>query len=460
MTANIDALVERAKRFATIRVEPWIDRLFDRLAERFEYFRPRNVDAYERTDGARENQRRERFIPVRMTDLAREATRDAIKDARDDVKEDCKKKINDFLKMSELRLSCDALLDAKALRDAFAPFDVESDARYDCGYSQEELEERRGAFFAAIANVLEKCNDLELERETLERILRSRYPGATPLESDFSDYRDENFHIYLRGVSWTTRRAPRWKTFGTNVAIHSWRASRVCIVGELKADADERSMRSSVDVKLFKDLSLEEVKIAGPNANSKLTPFDLAILILKIAIATAIFIVKLFTVALLCVFLYLVTSILRCVLGVMTRRDKRMHYRARILYKRALASGDAAIDSLVKASCEQDLKEFALGYLFALKRGDWSTEKEIKVDVEAWIQERFELEVDFESDDALRKLKDKGLLETRCDVEEDGTTITRYRVKSLDDALEKLDADWDAFFPYSNAAHMRAQNCS
>ena len=60
------------------------------------------------------------------------------------------------------------------------------------------------------------------------------------------------------------------------------------------------------------------------------------------------------------------------------------------------------------------------------------------------MRERFGIDVDFESEDALRKLREKGILEERP-----GENAPIYRVKSLDETLAILDKAWDEFFEYN-----------
>ena len=113
---------------------------------------------------------------------------------------------------------------------------------------------------------------------------------------------------------------------------------------------------------------------------------------------------------------------------------------------------------LITGAEEQEIKEFVLGYFSALSRGGWSTELEIDETVERWLKEQFGLAVDFESSDALRKLRDKRLLEERPGVGADGSPlldgagnrILQYRVLPLDAALRALDEDWDRFFEYND----------
>ena len=69
------------------------------------------------------------------------------------------------------------------------------------------------------------------------------------------------------------------------------------------------------------------------------------------------------------------------------------------------------------------------------------TMEELDGRIEAWMKERFGIEMDFEVDDAVRKLEEKGILE-----EKDG----RYTVPSMRRSLEILDEQWDNFFPYSS----------
>ena len=56
---------------------------------------------------------------------------------------------------------------------------------------------------------------------------------------------------------------------------------------------------------------------------------------------------------------------------------------------------------------------------------------------------KYGIQMDFEVDDAVRKLEEKGILE-----EKDG----RYSVPLIARSLEALDKMWDDFFPYSNEA--------
>ena len=76
--------------------------------------------------------------------------------------------------------------------------------------------------------------------------------------------------------------------------------------------------------------------------------------------------------------------------------------------------------------------------------GGW-TQEELDRHVESFLLEKAGVDIDFEVDDALAKLKRLGLtLETPAG---------RYIAIQLPEALIRLDKAWDAFFEYSTSGH-------
>lgn len=110
------------------------------------------------------------------------------------------------------------------------------------------------------------------------------------------------------------------------------------------------------------------------------------------------------------------------------------------VYFRNLANNAGVLDLLVGAGEEQDVKEAFLAY-WALRRANAPLAKgEIDKAAEAFLRERFGLELDFEIQDALAKLERLGLV-TRA-----GDT---YTAVAPQDALTRLDAAWDGLFNFS-----------
>ena len=463
-----------------------IDWLCSGLARRFDYFKPQIIShsIYDEGFLPATSDERGNYIPVRLAVFLDEAIRTAI--AGDEASAE---KWNDFRKMSVARFHYDAIEEASALRDSFAPFDPDSDSLYDETFTPSELVQKRVEFFERIDAILTACNYIELPREVVDRTLNMRRPGALPVQADYAEFHE--YRVYARGIQKTPIESfPRWKTLGKDIRIQSEKISRVCVVARLKdttaseeptgaketreainslrnlADSKENAAsvepetsvksppKERVTIKIFKDVALENMNMIAPRVKLRFPLFDgikiagtfsagATTAIMKIVLATA-FNLMLFVIF---AFAFLLTFI-KSALGFVHRRTAYLQKFVNRLYFHSLASNASAIDAIIYAADEQEIKEFVLGFIMALKRGDWATEREIDDDAEAWLRDRFGVDVDFESADSLRKLREKNLLETRTDQNPDGTNVERYRVKSLDSALTQMDNEWDSFFDY------------
>ena len=125
-------------------------------------------------------------------------------------------------------------------------------------------------------------------------------------------------------------------------------------------------------------------------------------------------------------------------------KDRHQARLMKTLYFHNLDNNAGVFDFLVHEAEEEECKEALLAYWFLLTErnpdGTCFTEEELDDRIEQWLRDRFGLELDFEVDDALRKLQDKRLL-TR-----DGERLT---VLPLDEALVRLDELWDNIFTYN-----------
>lgn len=126
-------------------------------------------------------------------------------------------------------------------------------------------------------------------------------------------------------------------------------------------------------------------------------------------------------------------------------RDRHQAKLMKTLYFHNLDNNAGVFDFLVHEAEEEECKEALLAYWFLLTErnpdGSSFTEEELDDRIERWIKDRFGVELDFEVDDALRKLQDKKLLSKEGE---------RLLVPSLDEALFRLDELWDGIFTYSN----------
>jgi hypothetical protein len=110
------------------------------------------------------------------------------------------------------------------------------------------------------------------------------------------------------------------------------------------------------------------------------------------------------------------------------------------VYFRNLANNAGVLDLLVGAGEEQDAKEAFLAYWALRRAGGALAKAEIDRAAEAFLRERFALEIDFEIQDALAKLERLGLVTREGEA---------YAAVAPADALARLDAAWDGLFNFS-----------
>lgn len=110
------------------------------------------------------------------------------------------------------------------------------------------------------------------------------------------------------------------------------------------------------------------------------------------------------------------------------------------LYFKILGNNSGVFPVLVDASEEEELKETILAYAFLNKSQQPLTSDELDTQIEMWFKDKFQLILDFDIEDALKKLKKTGL----------GTEINgRWSVLPLDKALITVDEIWDGIFDYN-----------
>ncbi len=110
------------------------------------------------------------------------------------------------------------------------------------------------------------------------------------------------------------------------------------------------------------------------------------------------------------------------------------------VYFRNLANNAGVLDLLVGAGEEQDAKEAFLAYWALRRAGGPLPKAEIDARAEAFLRERFGLDIDFEIHDALDKLERLGLVTVNGDA---------YAAPAPAEALVKLDEAWDGLFQFS-----------
>jgi hypothetical protein len=112
------------------------------------------------------------------------------------------------------------------------------------------------------------------------------------------------------------------------------------------------------------------------------------------------------------------------------------------IYYRNVNNNAGIFDYIIGAAEEQECKEAFLAYYFLHTAASPPSQAELDRSIEAWLKGRFDIDIDFEVDDALAKLDRLGLLRR------DGT---RLSVLPPLPALARLDEVWDNYFQFNAA---------
>lgn len=116
-------------------------------------------------------------------------------------------------------------------------------------------------------------------------------------------------------------------------------------------------------------------------------------------------------------------------------RRARVHRSAQMthnLYYRIVASNAGVLELLLGSIGQEELKEAVLGYALLLHRTELTTEEDLRRAASEWIEDRFNVSVDFDAPDAIETLDRFALWEDR----------SQLLPLQPDEALERLRQHW------------------
>ena len=122
-------------------------------------------------------------------------------------------------------------------------------------------------------------------------------------------------------------------------------------------------------------------------------------------------------------------------------KNRRLEYLKTLtenLYFRTLAAGTGVLHTLLSSAEQQEVVEVLLAYRFLLAAPGGLTAAELDAEVEAWLRDAGQGDIDFEVADAVAKLR-------RLEVIEGHPTM---RALPLAESLALLDRRWDDLFRY------------
>jgi hypothetical protein len=357
------------------------------------------------------------------------------------------------------------------LIENYLPISPDSDTAHLIELDQAARDKARRAFIAGIEQLLLQANFIRLSADDVERLLIERSPYGLHLHVDLKEF-DEAL-LFYRGTAVVVReeRNP-WRLYLTKDRFEVPIFERLFLLFKLKPDetriteimaatgADRnraaRLLRKArahlplgvspdhIYVKMFKRIPQIDLEMLFPNTRIAFRPFDKLKLMItagggtvagvtgtatKLLAATNPFTLA-FGIA------GLSAVVFRQVMSFFNTRNRYMMVLAQNLYFFSLANNHGALTLIADRAEEEDVKEDMLAYAFLARHpSKYDALADIKREATNFLKERCGVSVDFDAEDAMRRLLADGLV--RSDAEGNLTAI------APDEARVHIDRLWD-----------------
>lgn len=356
-----------------------------------------------------------------------------------------RRQLHELFEMAAARLHFEYHRNLDRLKAIYAPYDPDHESP---PLPQDEVcvVGHRALIGDAFEELLLAANYAEMPREQIAACVAYDSQKGLRVKANLADYDD--LRVFYRGVhveerdfrSWLTP----WKQMSEPVHIFSRVAMLVC---------DAAAPQAGITLKIFKDVVAEDLEMLLPRVRIRMRLLDHLKVGSSVTGGAVTAVWKALTAAAISPWVLLMVlsgftgAAVRSVMGFLSRKSHYMQALTNKLYFQNLANNSSALAHLVDAAEAEKLKEFLLAYyLLYVERDRNHTETSLDRRVEEWLLAEFGVESDFEIDDALNGLADKGLLVRMPLTKETVRGAEGLRVYDLPSALRRLDETWDEFF--------------
>ena len=363
----------------------------------------------------------------------------------------------------------------ETLKDCYSPFNPDADTWLNYDYSEQEKKTLQKKLVEGLAVILDAANFQKITEADLEEALKEESLFKIRLRVDFNDFEEVIF--YQRGASF--KEEIQVKYFGLKKApLRFTNYDRVMIYIKFKEADYFKSKKQktlyftpgSTIIKLFQNVPKADLEMLFPNSEVRMKTIDKLIIGIPAAVSgIAVIATKLGASILLIasvISFWLGLSkkevridqqhLIALALGLATlggflfkqvdkfknRKIKFMKALSDNLYFKNLDNNTGVFHHLVDAAEEEEFKEAILAYYFLLVEDRDLTITALDETVERWFESKHNCRINFEIEDAFKKLKRWGLVDLDKDI---------IRRKNLNDAMQQLDKIWDNYFPYHKA---------
>ncbi|CAN5213092.1 hypothetical protein BH10PLA2_BH10PLA2_19270 [soil metagenome] len=401
---------------------------------------------------------REHFIPMRRCDLV-----DLLARFRDLPQRDA----------DLFRRFCQVLIatfhheyhkQLESLKNAYAPFDPDSDTREVQVPPQSVREVQLDRLFLDFAALMERANFKHLRRDDYLEATSGATIWGLNMDVDFDVF--ERLEVFARGESVIKRSYRPWSKGFKKVEMEIPTYRRLALILKLRPHKrlGPNPFTNHVLLKIFKDIPKLDMEMLLPGARLKMPGFQKGKLGASVASSVGLLAYKFATemghvawegvvnrnpLALWGPMSIAATYGYRQYSGFSQTRKGYHLQLTQSLYYQSLDSNAGVLCRLLDEAEEQECREAILGYFFLWRLAGakgWNAEK-LDAQVEQYLEKDANIKVDFEIGDALGKLERLRLVER---------TENAYVAVPIETALERLDDAWDNIFQYG--ADARARN--
>ena len=410
----------------------------------------------------------QRFIPLRQSDLV-ELLAD---DGR--LPDEDQGSFRALVEMLDAMFHFEFRSRLEELKDAYAPFRHDPDTRTIHDHSQEELADTRRRLIAGLEDLMEDANFERVETDEIHQAFEEESLLSVEVEVDFDDLDD--VLVYYRGVNEREQQVESWGGLRTRTVTFT-NYDKVLLFVTFKDEAHFGIRETDTDalpfdpgttvIKLFQDVPRADIEMLFPNTQVKMRLIDKfligvpalisGIVIAVTRLATTLGLILLLLgfwlglrdepvdldestlVALGAGLATLGSYLIRQFTKFKARKMEFMKTLSDNLYFRNLDNDAGVFFNLIDAAEEEELKEAFLAWYFLRAADGPCSREELDAAVESWFADELGIRFDFEVCDGVEDLRRLELIEG----DEDALTAV-----AADEALRRLDAQWDRFFEH------------
>lgn len=399
---------------------------------------------------------REHYIPIRVADLVEHLCRESGPRAGQALTAEDQEQFRRFARSVSFHLHAIYLAELRRLKDAYAPFDPDADPKPLVPIPDDQRAAALEQLFSTFVHMMQRANYTRLSRDEIEQVMLGASEWGVDMHVTWDIF--HKVEVFCRGLGTTRRFLRRWyKLFRReDVTVPTFKRVVVMLKQQphpgLGKDADYRS----VFLKLFKDIPRMDVEMLLPGTRIKMPFLDrlklggsltssLGYVAWKFSTMSLTAISGALSLGTTAAFLTLYTPI-ALVLGYgyktwysfQVSKQTYSLQLAQSLYYQNLDNNGGVMYRLLDEAEEQETREALLAYFYLWRyAGDrgWTAE-ELDTYIETDLARRLDMGLDFEIDDALKKLEKAGLVTVR-----DG----RYTALAIQETRERLDLFWERY---------------